>query len=501
LGIIDKAHDLIAGRVDARKKQHVEDVLHQLEADLAPLVGPIVQQVIDNPATSPELAALLSEAVEPGHQFGSLVVGFAIGSTLAPALSSALEPEFEAIGQAAWQQNPSKEITADTAAAAVLKGVLTQAEGAALARRSGINGTQFDHMVEAAGQSIGIAEALLLYRRGQIDRGHLDEIVRYSNVNPRFYDDVPKLQYGPPPAGEVIAGLLKGHLTQGEAATKLGHAGINPDELEWMRATAGRPPSPMEMVRLWHRNEATQGDVERAVAQSDINNDYLPFVLKLGRWYPPPRSIMAMVRSGGITDDRARQLFTYAGVPVDVQDDMIREAHQSKSETATHVKTLTSAQVVRMYSTRLIGRANANGKLLALNYSQADANLLLDFADDERIERLQAATINKVGAKYVAHRLNLNDATHLLTVAGVPNAAQTDLFALWNVQRDATVQVPSASAVVGAYRRGDIPPLECKNRLLNLGVQPQDLDIFVVDGWPPTKAAEGRAAALAVQNA
>lgn len=495
LGIVDKAHDLLAPRVDARKREHVEGVLHQLEADLAPLIGPVVAQVLENPGASDELKALLAEATEPGHQFGSLVIGFAIGATIGPVLGAALAPEIEAISKVAWANNPSRPVSADVAATGVLKGVFDEAHGAGLAALSGFNAQQFDHLVQASGQSIGIAEALLLYRRQQIDLAHLEEIIRYSNVNPRFYADVPKLQYGPPPAGEVVAGLLKGHLTAADAAVKLGHAGINPVELEWMRATAGRPPSPAEMVRLWHRGAATETDVEAAVRQSDINDDFMPFVKELGHWYPPPRSIMAMLRDGSITDAQGRQLFTFAGVPPFVQDYMLAEAHHSKG---AQVKELTSAQVVRMYSARLYDRATANAKLLALRYTQDDATLLLDFADEERHERMLSATITKIGTLYVAHKIHRTDAAAALNTAGVPVAAQHDLFTLWDIQRGANVAVPSPSMVIQAYRRQDLTPLQCKNRLLAAGVQPEDLAIFIVDGWPPKEADIGRAAAAAV---
>lgn len=495
---LEQAHDAIAPKMRAHKRGHLTDVLHQLEADLRPIIGPVVSQVMDNPGLSDELRALLGEAADPAHQFGSLVVGFAIGSVVGPVLGAALDPEINVIRQNSWANKPQRALPPDLAATAVLKGVLEQGTAAGEAEFAGYDAARFGQMVEAAGQSIGIAEALLLYRRDQITLGHLQDIVKYSNVNPKFYDDVPKLQYGPPPAGEVVAGLLKGHLTPDEAQTKLGHAGIDPAELPWMRATAGRPPSPAEMVRLWHRGAATQTDVEAAVRQSDINDDFLPFVLELGHWYPPPRSIMAMARDGSIDDARTRQLFTFAGVPVDIQDDMIAEAHHSKGTT---VKQLTTANIVGMYSERLITKAEANAKLVSIRYTADDATLLLDYADDVRKVKAANAVASMVGTKYRAHRMTKNDAVHILTTAGVANAAQTDLFALWDLERDANVVLPTPSMVVGAYRRQDITAAECKQRLLAAGVQSADLGIFVADGWPPTKPADAKAAAQAVINA
>lgn len=489
------AHETLAPKLAEAKKQHVTDVLHQLEADLAPLIGPIVQRVLDSPDASAELKELLAEAGTPAHQFGSLVVGFAIGAVIGPALGAALDPEIEGIRKAAWEKNPSRVVSPDVAAAGVLKGVFDEATGAGLAAFSGYNQVQFDHLVQAAGQSIGLAEALLLFRRGQIDAARLRAIVQYSNINPKFYDLPVLLQYGPPPAGEVIAGYLKGHRTPAQAAEGLAHAGIDPVNLEWMRASAGRPYGIEQALHLLNRQEIDEARVRQVVAQSDINTDYTDDILKLRHYFPPPRSIVPMLRGHAIDEGQARQLLGYYGVGEPWATAFVKEAQHTSSTT---VKELSSSQVTRMYEARLIDRPTANARLTALNYSPADATLLLDFADDARHEQLLQATIRKVGTLYVAHRLSLTDAGAALNQAGVPIAAQHDLFHLWDIQRTATSHVPTPSMVVGAGRRQEITPAEVKLRLNQLGIANADLAIFVADGYPPTHLLEAQAAAHAV---
>lgn len=502
VGIVEAGHEAIAGKINDHKAAHVAGLGEQIEADLGPMVAHAIGEIANHPDTPDTLRPLLAELTKPQNFTTALLVGVAVGSIVSPVIGAATAPAVQALANTAWHGaattpgNPGViHMSALEAATAVLKGVLTEPQGRTLAAYNGMSGTDFDTLVQVAGQSIGIAEALLLWRRGQIDDAHLTEIIRYSNVNPKFYADIPKLQYLPPTVGEVITGWLKGHLTEAEARPMLAHTGMDPANAQWLHDSAGRPPGIEQMLHLWNRGHATEADVDAAVRQSDINDHYLPFVKFTRFWYPPPRSIMAMLRDGAIDDTRARQLFTDAGVPPDVQADMLAEAHHTKSGA---LKDLTQAQVVRMYVARFIDRAEAVTRLQTLRYTPADVTLLLDFADDARHEQQLNAAIRKVGTLYVAHKLARTDAAAALNTAGLAVAAQHDLLALWDIERDANVAVPSIAGVVGAYRRGLITGAGARTRLTELGVQGDDMAIFVGDGFPPTAPADARLAAQLV---
>lgn len=509
--VID-AHDNLAPKLAEAKRQNVTDLLHQLEDDLAPLIGPVVQKVIDNPATSDELRALLNEAGIPAHQFGSLVIGFAIYGVLGPALGAGLQPEIQGILNVAWSNNASRPLSPDVLAEMALKGVPlggnTAIGGADLEREaaeSGINPARFRAMSQAAGQSIGLAEALLLERRKQWVGATIDEALAYSNMNPKFYASAKNLVYAPPSVGEVITGALKGHLNDRDPAAMIGEAGVNPDNFAWLLASAGRPPGTMEMLDLWNRHDAglpgyitTQVDVEQAVRQSDINDVYTPHILTLRHYLPPVRSVVPMLSKHAITPADAGQLLDAHGVVEPWKSAILAEGQHP---TTSHIKSLTQGQIVANYELRLMDRPTATARLEALTYSAADATALLDLADERRAQTLMNATITMVGRKYVTYKLAHKDAVSLLATAGVANAAQLDLFRLWDIERQANVHVPTPASIVGAYRRTLISAAECKTRLLELGIDAADLRIVVGDGFPPTKPLEAIAAADAVEAA
>lgn len=492
------AHAKIADKVNEHKRAHVASVLDQFEADLAPLIAEHIQTVLDNPGTPEHLKDLLRETGAPEHFSGSLLIGVAVGAIIGPVLGSALEPLTQNIANEAWNLHPSRPLSPDLLAAAVLKGVLTESAAANGARQSGIDPDRFHTSVETAGNAIGYDQALLLQRRGQLAPETLDSTLQYSNVNPRFYEAAKKLIYDSPNIGAVLAGRVKNRLDDGNARRLYAEAGGNPANYEWELLTGGRPLGVETMADLVNRGQATPADLNQAAAQSDLSLDAQKFVPFLREYWPPVRSIIPMLRAGAADEATVRRYWDAAGVPVALQDIYIKEAAHT---TTNGVKELSQAQVVAEYEAKQIDGPTATARIETLGYSAADAAALIALADAKKEQARRDAVVRMIGSRYVSHKITIQEATTLMGAVPVDAARQTELVHLWNIERQTALHQPTPSQVIGAYRRNEIDAAECKSRLLALGVATGDLGIFVADGWPPTKPGAAQAAAAAVVNA
>ena len=504
--IVEAAHAKIAPLIASSRTTQVTGMLEQFEADIGPLIAPIVQKLLDDPTTPAHLLPLLQLAAQPEHFGESIVIGIAVGTVLGPVLGAAIAPEVQVIANNAWKLNADSPLSPDLLAAATIKGVAPNFDKVAEAAFSGTNAERFGIMTDTAGQSIGTEEALLLLRRRQIGEAEFERIIRYSNVRNDFIPDIKLLQYAPPSVGEVITGALKHHLDDTTAQAYMSDAGIDPKvNYAWMKAAAGRPPGIEQIIHLWNLNTAgvlntgvDEATVDAAVEQSDINDTYLPAVKMLRHYFPPPRSIIPMLRSGGINEAEARQLLTAYGVGEPWATAFVTEAHTTKTSTA---KELSLSQVTRLLEGGFITPAEATARLTTIGYPADQITLLLDLATTTAEEKLQTALMSKIRTLYVGHKIDKPAATTALTEGKIPGPAMTQAFAIWDIERTASVHHPTIANVVGAYRRADITAAETKTRLTDLGVQQADLFIIVADGWPPTHAADGKAAALLVENA
>lgn len=498
---IHKATVAAAPHVQAAHDERVTAFLEGLEARVAPLIAPFLQSTLDDPATPPEVRNLLGVLAGPTHKFDSSLIGIGLAAIMYPFLQALLDPTVTDVRQGAWSTHvgggaEGTALSPAEVALGVIKNTLGTLDAHGEAAKVGIDAQRFDIMVANTGEPPGIAELLQAFRRGIIDATRLAHGVRQSRLRNEWLDVITALRYAPPPAGEVVAGRLKNHLTEAEYRTKLSEAGTDPANADWMVATAGRPYGIEQGLHLLNRGVIDEARMRQVVAQSDVNPDYTDDILELRHYFPPPRSIVPMLRSGAITETQARQLLADYGVGEPWATAFITEATHTK---AASVKELSQAQTLRMYGAKFLDRPTATQRLQRLGYDDTTIGLLLDFADEAQHERYVNAVVTRVHARYVAYKLDKSEATTALQADGIPAAAVNDLLTVWTIEREANLHILTPAQITAAYRRKEIDARETKQRLLAVGVQHSDLAIVVADAFPPTKP--NPAAVAAVVNA
>lgn len=480
-GIVETAHDAIAGKLDARKTAQLGDVLERFETDLSPHIAPLVEHLLDDPDVPEPIRNLLGEMANPTHFTTSLLIGIGVGGLIGPLLGSIVAPLVQDISNSSWPKNPSIPLSPPELALGMLRHNPSIGDPYAEAAKSGLSASRLDALLYNTGESLPVGELLLLYRRGQISEARLVTGLRQSRIRDEWLPEVLDLRFQPPGAGTVITGALKGHLSDADAAKRLGESGIDPANFAWMRASSGRPPGIVEMIGLWNRGYTSQARVEAAVRQSDINDDYLAEVLNL-RWYHvPPRSIVPMLRSGSITEARARQLLSEHGVRPADQDAFILEATQHAS---ANVKELSASQIARAYEEKLIPRATAIARLEALKYNAADSTLLLDMADAAVARAALGAATTRIHSLYVRRKITKAQASADLSKIGQPPAAITQLFQLWDEELSTDVPYPTVAQWVGAYRREVIDLPRCIAEVQKAGFTGWGVKVEIADGFP-----------------
>lgn len=500
VNIAEGVHDKVGAAIDARKTTHLATILDRFEAELSPVLATFYAEHSANGALPDEVRGLLAKITDPEHFTESLLIGVAVGATIYPILGSLIAPTTQDIANEVWSHNPVVPLTGAELATGVLKGVLTEDHATTQAALVGLNADRFGNLVQIAGQSIGPMDALLLWRRKQIDDDELLDVLRYSNLNPKFFDMVKLLQYAPPGQGAVIAGALKQHLSEDDARTKLAEAGTNPDNYDWLLASAGRPPGVEMVVQLWNHELATEADVERTIAQSDINPAFTELVKLTRLYFVPPRSVVPMLRAGAITPAEADRKLAQHGVQPDDRAAFIAEATHSAAHMVS-AKDATASQVTRAYEQELITETEARTKLAALKYVPDAIDLLIELTDNTRIEREQNLAISAMRSKYVSHGIDRQDVQANLATIGVPTAAVTRMLTLWTLERNANVHKLTPAGIMKAYRMGFVQPIEVKNRFLALGIVNDDIYIHVADAYTLKEADEASAAIVLILGA
>lgn len=497
---LHRVHTRLRPTLQQDRHDHVVNLLERFETELAPVIGPIVDELLADEALPESFRPMLAELRQPSHFATSLLLGIAVGSTVYPVLGAALAPPVQRVANTAWNADPVIPLSPAEVALAMVKHTLGGRDPEHEASLSGVNADRLNTLYENTGEPPGLGELLSLWRRGKIDTARLEHGIRQSRIRDEWTDAVEMLAVAPMTAEEALEGWLEGQLDEATARRYYEMAGGDPDQFHDRYNIRGQAPTPTQALELLNRGViAERGSgpdstsYEQAFLEGPWRNKWLAPFLALRRYIPPVRSIVPMLRNGAITESYARELLAANGVQGSDVDAYVHEAQTGRQAA---VRELTTAQIVSMYELRMIDRPTATGRLTGIGWVTDDATLLLDQADERRQQRFTNTLVTKVATLYVGWKIDTVEATHDLNAAGVPPEAQADLFRVWDIERASNLHHPTAAQVLGAYRRGAIDAAETKRRLLAMGVVQADLGIVVADAWPPTRPDPDAVAAV-----
>lgn len=471
------SHASLHELVNAVLEEHEQELASMVRAHLAPIMANV-----PHTATVTELFAALSA---PEHQTQFFTALFALKGIIDGFVSAALAPYVEETAQTAWAHKPVVALSPDQVGLAVLRGNIGMDYAISESLLSGLDPDRLQVVIDNTGEPPGIEQMLELFRRGEITEDELVRAIRQSRVRDEWVPAVLKMRYVVPSPAEVIAGYVEGHLDEATAREKFGEAGGRPDNFAWQYETAGRPPSAGEMLHLLNRRLVDVATVEQAIRESDIKDKYIPQILELRRYVPPPRSIVAMIRQGAITDDLAREYLADAGVTDADIALFIKSGHSTRASTQ---KELSVNAIVHAYTEHVLSRDDAHAQIVAAGYSPQAADVTLEAADATLTHKYQAALVTHVHNLYVKNRLHWADAQNVLGEVGLQQAQIAQLQKLWNLEQDENQRLLSKAEVLGAWRRKVRDRAWAEARLLLLGYAPADLDVLLAEAYPPPKA-------------
>lgn len=498
--VAEGIHETIAGAINGRKTDHLATILDRFEAELSPVLATFYAEHAGNAQLPDEVRALLGKITDPEHFTESLLIGVAVGATIYPILGSLIAPTTQDIGNEVWSHNPTVPLSVSQVATALLKGVKVPGGADHEASLTGVNGDRLATLVELSGNAIGPGQALVLLNQNLISVDQFNEVLRYSDMNPKFYDMALDLRYAPLSAGEIVTAVLKSHIDHESGRALFGFAGMNPNQFDIAVASAGRPPGVEQVIQLWNHGLATEAEVDQVVAQSDINPAFTDLVKQTRIYFVPPRSVVPMLRAGAITDAEADQKLAEHGVQPADRAAFIAEAHHSSASAQT-IKEATASQIQRAYEEELITQADARARLAALRYSSTAIDLLIELADNTRIDRERNLAVSAMRSKYVAHGIDRPTVQANLATIGLPPAAVTQLLTLWALERDANVHKLTPAGIMKAYRMELVTPADVKARFTALGIPDADFVVHIADAFPLKELEEASAAIVSILGA
>lgn len=409
-----------------------------------------------------------------------------------------LAPEVLGVQQEMFQLNASAPLSPAEAAAAVIRGYMTHAEGEHEARNSGLDARRFSIMVDENGNPPGVGELLELWRRGVIpEKGEgagavsYEQGVREGQTKNKWVDPLKALKTALPAPGSALAALLEGQTDAATARKLYEEWGGDPRYFELLFNTQGSAPTPLEAAMMarrglipWEGQGPGVTSFRQAFLEGPWRNKWEKAYREAANYIPPPRATTAMLRNGAITEAQAAKFYAWAGADAEVTAALIADAHHQKTAST---RELVKADVLNLYAEGVFDRPTTLQHLADLGYSGPAAEFEVEAVDFHRVKGLIDHAVTRIHALYVGHKISKDNAMLALNQLAIPPTQRDALMQVWDLERAENVRVLTPAEVVHLVKLNILPEPEALTLLQQDGYSARDawLRLAVGLGAPP----------------
>lgn len=423
-----------------------------------------------------QLAAALRRGIIPRNGQGAASTSFAQGIR-ETRLHDKWTPVIEAL---------SAEILSPAdAAAAVVRNFISQAEGVKIASQNGVAAAEFATLIHLSGDSPGpqqLAEAL---RRGLIPAtgtGAATTSFQQGIAEGRLADKWAPVIEGlakiwPTPV-DALDAALKGQISDAEGKALYARLGGDLQFYPWLLATVGDSPTPLEAAVMAARGIIAEGGLgadvlsyAQAVKESRYRNKWANAYRQLAKHIPPPSTVTTLLSHRVIDADLAHTLLLENDMAPDLAAAYVAEAEY---EAISDYRGLTESNVLDMYIAHLVNRDQATQMLSVLHVSAAAAALLLDQADMRYAMDSVNKSVQRIATLYTGRKIGTDTATAALATLGISTTAIDQIIQDWELQAAASVKILTESQIVDAWYYGIVSQDEAIADLAAVGYSPYD---------------------------
>lgn len=352
------------------------------------------------------------------------------------------------------------------AALAVLRGNMSQADGAAVAAKWGLTADTFQRLIDNTGEPPGTEQLLEAHRRGFIDDARLVKGILESRVRDEWVDVIKQLARVPMSTADAVNAVVQNHLTADQGAQIADWNGLEPGMFSVMVETAGSPLSRTEMEQLYNRGQATKDDVLQALRESRLKDKYGEQAFALHERLLDPGQLADAVLWGVLSHQSAVQQVMEWGYSQASAEVIVSSAVNRKMETQ---RMAVVRSIETLYEDNAISQESAGESIAKMGFDPPEVTLVLQAAEFRRNAKLVNAGLSAIRSKFVGHHINRVAASGLIDQMGIPHQQRDALLQLWQVEHDANVRLLTPSQVIKANSLGFYTDDETLQYLLDLG--------------------------------
>lgn len=454
---------------------------------------------------------------------GSIAEQIFVWGVLQSVIEALGQPYFTELTQIVNEHHPDEVLDPATVAGLVVRGLLGDADAKSEAAKSGISADRFDNLVTAAtpylspadlaqlvtrnfmdiasaraeaarqgytsdrlarlillaGQPPSVTDLAVALRRGLIpDDGPPDGVsfaqgFREGSIADKYIPLIKQLAIQWPTPADALNALLEGQVDFDTGKQLYEKFGGDPQFFQLLYDTNGSAPTPTEAATManrgvipWDGTGPTVTSFEQAFLEGPWRNKWEKPYRVLSEYLPPPRTVTAMLKTGSLSADQAAELLAKQGLTPDLVQAYITDAQQ---QAATTELDLTLSSILSLYQGHVISRDDTKQLVIALGYSQENAERLITLRDLQRAIAAVNSAVSRIQTLYIGRKITRDTAQSTLAALEVPADQITDLIGIWDIEVAANIKQLTESQIVDAWAIGAMDEHEAIGELQAIG--------------------------------
>ena len=287
---------------------------------------------------------------------------------------------------------------------AVVQGFRSQDAARADAELQGVDGADFDTMVNTTGLPPGPETLLEWLRRGIITQAELEQGIREGHTKTKYIPFYEAARTRVLSAAEWATAHLKGHATQAEMYAGGEAVGYSPGMMDLLYLDRGRPATAHQIhigfargAKVIGSNDTELEAIAEAVRISDIRPEYTDLIAAGRFTYPSVFVLRGLAQSGAFDQATTEKLLIESGwVPEYAHLAAVSFTKAATAKTGSE----TQSELADEYITGFITEDEYRQHLTALGLTGHEQDLEVLHAEVAAIKSARSAAVTKVRNAY-----------------------------------------------------------------------------------------------------
>lgn len=460
-----------------------------LQPGMERMMSPVMANLLNNPGIGEDVKASI-RAVQNEKGESGFIAKFAVWIyTIRASIFGGLTPIQRFAEYSA--DRTMRSFLPDVATLGFMKhiGIMSEEGFTNSMAQLGVNDKLMPLYLELAKRQPNTGEIIAGLWRGKVNDGDFVALLKRQGYDEKTIDLYKELSNQLPPLQDLIHMLVRDAFND-QASAKYGYdedfpeeindffakQGYNPDWAKRYWRSHWQLPSPNQAYEMLHRQLITQDDLEVLLRISDYPKFWRDKLRDISFNVLTRVDVRRLLQSGLIDEAKALKSYMEMGYTQENAELLTKFAMQGISQDE---KDLTKTDVLNLYEEGLLDKGTTSENLMKMGYDSNEADEIIKLSDVAIAKATRTDLVNFTKEKYLAKKIDENQARSELAQIGL-KASSVDRYLLnWNRATEIENAIPSIADVKKWYLQGYIDESKLRSYLAQLRHTEENITLYV----------------------